>query len=188
MGLTAGCWSLGMVFGPMLGGALANPVKLYPITLMAEISLFQTFPYLLPNIVTALFAITAFMLVLVFPPETLERCDTRDISGVVEPPAKRGATISELLNTPGVVPALTALFLLSFVDLSFNEIVPLWAMSSRSVGGLAMEQVQIGWPMTLTGVLLVGYTFCCMLRSYYGWVEFLPIWWDRLCLFHLVLD
>merc|ERR1719454_2695009 len=30
MGLTSGCWSLGLVIGPALGGLLANPCKLYP--------------------------------------------------------------------------------------------------------------------------------------------------------------
>jgi MFS family permease len=30
MGLTTGVWSLGLVFGPSIGGLLANPALLYP--------------------------------------------------------------------------------------------------------------------------------------------------------------
>ena len=139
---------------------LANPAKLYPDT-FGNTSLFLRFPYLLPNLVTAAFAFTALLLVFLYLPETMEDSHSQSAK---EKPVKRGATVMELVRTPGVAPALCSYFLLSFIDLSFNEIVPLWAMSTQTVGGLAMEQMQIGWLMTFTGVLLVVYTFVLYAR------------------------
>lgn len=45
-------WQIGSIFGPALGGALADPVKTYP-TLFGRSKLFKTYPYALPNLVTA---------------------------------------------------------------------------------------------------------------------------------------
>ncbi len=74
MGLTTGCWSLGLIFGPAFGGLLANPAELYPDTIVDN-SLFRKYPYLLPNLVTAFFAaIGAFSVYYLFP-ETLKAKD-----------------------------------------------------------------------------------------------------------------
>jgi len=198
MGLTAGCWSLGMVFGPMLGGLLANPAKLYPDT-FGGIGIFEEFPYLLPNLVTAGMGIAACGLVYVFLPETLyEHVSGDGHMSEGAKPTQRGATIVELLNTPGVTPALTAYFVLCFIDLSFNEIVPLWAISSQVVGGLSMEQKSIGFLMTFTGCLLVVYTFVLYplivewlgrVYSYrIGQVVFIPFCLSITLLSHMSLD
>lgn len=46
-------WSIGSIFGPGFGGALANPSKKYPSLFRTEF--FRTFPYALPNLVASLF-------------------------------------------------------------------------------------------------------------------------------------
>jgi hypothetical protein len=86
---------------------------------------------------------------------------------------KRGASAVELIRTDGVAAALMAYFFLSFIDMSFNEIVPLWAMSSLAVGGLNMLQKSIAALMTLTGCLLVVYTFVLFpkISNYFGRVR-----------------
>lgn len=70
MGTTTGCWSLGLIIGPAVGGLLANPAKLYPKTFV-DIQLFVDFPYLLPNLITSAVAIIALLLTALFFPETL---------------------------------------------------------------------------------------------------------------------
>ena len=70
MGLTSGCWSLGLVVGPALGGMLANPATLYP-KIFGESELLTTFPYLLPNLINSVMAIVSLFLVGKYLPETL---------------------------------------------------------------------------------------------------------------------
>ena len=62
MGLTASCWSLGVVLGPVIGGFLANPGKMYPSVFTdvgSETPLYVRvllqYPYLLPNLVVGMF-------------------------------------------------------------------------------------------------------------------------------------
>lgn len=45
-------WSVGSIFGPALGGILANPAKTHP-DLFGNSRFFQKFPYALPNLVTS---------------------------------------------------------------------------------------------------------------------------------------
>ena len=176
MGLTASCWSLGVVVGPMIGGFLANPAMLYPSQfdrLYDEApflaNLFVQYPYLLPNMVVALCSCVGGCLIYLFLPETLSH--SQSSSGVEA--KKRGATINELLNTPGVSYALSAYFVLSFVDLSFSEIIPIWAIASIAAGGLGMKQKRIGFLMTFTGCLQVVYTMILypVIVNYLGRVQ-----------------
>jgi MFS family permease len=179
MGLTASCWSLGVVLGPVIGGFLANPGTLYPSVFADQgdetsffVKMLLQYPYLLPNLVVGMFSFVACCLVYVCLPETLmEHVSSESESGVEV--KKRGATVKELLNTPGVSFALSAYFVLSFIDLSFSEIIPLWAIASVAAGGLGMEQQRIGFLMTFTGCLQVAYTmiFYPIIVGYLGRVQ-----------------
>ena len=51
-----------------------------------------------------------------------------------------------------------AYFLLSYVSITYDETIILWAISSQESGGLAMKQVHIGHVMSATGVILLLYT------------------------------
>lgn len=45
-------WSIGSVFGPVLGGSLATPAKKFP-SLFGDSVLWTRFPFALPNVVAA---------------------------------------------------------------------------------------------------------------------------------------
>jgi MFS family permease len=76
-------WNVGSVFGPMLGGALANPLNVKPTERRMEGSLLQRYPYALPNIVAAcLFAIGIFSGIF-FLEETMEAAKDRKDYGLV---------------------------------------------------------------------------------------------------------
>ena len=47
-------YTMGSIFGPSLGGALANPALRYP-GIFGEITFFKRFPYALPNLAASLF-------------------------------------------------------------------------------------------------------------------------------------
>lgn len=172
MGLTTGCWSLGLVIGPACGGLLASPAQLYH---SFRGTVFETFPYLLPNLVTAFFALLASFLLFFFFPETLHSssCSSASSSLVhassnnskpisadpdVSPESSRGASIVELAQYPGVATTLCAYLVISFSSICFDEVIPLWSMASHSHGGLQLPQVMIGTMLTITGAILTVYT------------------------------
>ncbi|KAI9673830.1 MAG: hypothetical protein M1829_003948 [Trizodia sp. TS-e1964] len=64
-------WSLGSILGPALGGALAEPCNNYP-NIFHRGTIFDKFPYLLPNLVCAMFIVCGVVIGLLFLEETHE--------------------------------------------------------------------------------------------------------------------
>ncbi|KAF2073825.1 hypothetical protein CYY_004852 [Polysphondylium violaceum] len=69
IGLT---WGLGSIIGPMIGGALIEPVDNFPF-LFKNSKLFKSFPYLLPNLVIALTTLIGFTFTYFYMKETLHK-------------------------------------------------------------------------------------------------------------------
>lgn len=77
-------WNTGSIFGPTIGGALANPYNVQPGQSVRGGSLLERFPYALPNIVSALFFTVGITVGLLFLHETLEtKQNERDYGLVV---------------------------------------------------------------------------------------------------------
>ena len=71
-------WCLGSIFGSILGGALADPVKNYP-SFFNSGTIFETYPYLLTNLVCGAVAAFSMTVGLLFLEETHEdKQDRRD--------------------------------------------------------------------------------------------------------------
>lgn len=69
---------MGSVFGPTIGGALANPSSKYP-EIFGQRGLFQEYPFALPNLVGAAFFLFGLSIGTLFLKETLEiKKDQRD--------------------------------------------------------------------------------------------------------------
>ncbi|KAF1350187.1 major facilitator superfamily domain-containing protein [Delphinella strobiligena] len=73
-------WNIGSIFGPTLGGALANPEGIKPgQPLPANPSFLEKFPYALPNIIASLIFVVGIITGMLFLEETLAvKCDQRD--------------------------------------------------------------------------------------------------------------
>ncbi|KAL9094668.1 MAG: hypothetical protein Q9165_002937 [Trypethelium subeluteriae] len=54
-------WSIGTIIGPCIGGYFANPVQNFPTYFRSE-GLFDTFPYLLPNLICAALLLVSIVL------------------------------------------------------------------------------------------------------------------------------
>lgn len=65
-------WNIGSIFGPSIGGALANPLNVKPSEPRHTGSLFERFPYALPNIVSAVLFAIGILTGLLYLEETLE--------------------------------------------------------------------------------------------------------------------
>ncbi|KAL8854734.1 MAG: hypothetical protein Q9221_000516 [Calogaya cf. arnoldii] len=62
-------WSLGSILGPLIGGTLAEPFKNYP-NFFSRGTLFDSYPFLLPNIVCALVLVVGILIGILFLEET----------------------------------------------------------------------------------------------------------------------
>ncbi|KAL8243671.1 hypothetical protein R6Q59_009929 [Mikania micrantha] len=62
-------WSIGTIIGPAIGGTFANPTQNLP-TVFSEDSLFATFPWLLPNLICAVFMCGSMVAGYIFLEET----------------------------------------------------------------------------------------------------------------------
>jgi len=67
--LSAG-WGFGLLVGPAIGGYLSEPTKKYPFFSCEELQLFDQFPYLLPNLLSAIACVGSFLIALLFLDET----------------------------------------------------------------------------------------------------------------------
>lgn len=75
-------WNVGSIFGPSIGGALANPFNVQPGERIENPNLFQRFPYALPNIVSAMFFAVGIITGILFLEETLETLHDRRDNGL----------------------------------------------------------------------------------------------------------
>lgn len=71
LGYLNGAYSFGLIIGPVIGGLLSRPMIQYP-HLFHKLLIFQTFPYLLPCLISAFIAALAGIGIFYFVPETLE--------------------------------------------------------------------------------------------------------------------
>lgn len=76
-------WTIGSIVGPALGGALASPAAKYP-KIFGDADFFRRYPFLLPNIVAALFFVVGLCTGILFLKESLEtRKHQRDYGRVI---------------------------------------------------------------------------------------------------------
>lgn len=76
-------WTIGSIFGPGFGGALANPAAKYP-NIFGKIWLLRIYPFALPNLVAASFFVFGLAVGFLFLKETLEtKRDARDYGRVI---------------------------------------------------------------------------------------------------------
>ena len=75
-------WTIGTIFGPALGGALAKPASRYP-KLFGQSHLLRQFPFVLPNIVASILALAGLSIGFLFLHETLAAKRDRKDYGVM---------------------------------------------------------------------------------------------------------
>lgn len=93
------CFSMGLLIGPMLGGMLVFPAQWAPALFAGTV--FETFPYLLPNLIYGSLAVVALVIGVVSLPETLPREVRRERAAAAAARARENAAASALLDDQG---------------------------------------------------------------------------------------
>jgi MFS family permease len=144
--LIAICWGAGALVGAAIGGFLARPAVQYPTVFDAK-GLFGTFPYLLPNLVTAVFNLAGLIGGFLFLAEPkVERTVAAD--GSSHPPVWR--------QRKAMLATLAYVFL-GFVFVLYEEAMPLFLAATN--GGMGMMTAQIGLFESILGSVFLVTTF-----------------------------
>ncbi|KAK5658851.1 hypothetical protein OQA88_1665 [Cercophora sp. LCS_1] len=134
--------NLGILVGPLIGGALAEPAHQFP-KIFGHIQFFIDYPYALPSMVVGAIGMTAVVSTALFAEETLVReTPTFDEEGspVIKPPP---LTTWELIKSPGVPIVLYTYGHVMLLAYSYTAISPLFWYTKIDLGGLGFEPNQI---------------------------------------------
>ena len=143
--------NLGIFLGPIIGGALADPVNQYP-NAFKGIEFFEKYPYSLPGFVTGAISATSALTTIFFLKETLEKAKTSE-NETVEPSAASAYPLStwELIKAPGVAIVLWVYGHVMFLAFAFTAILPVVLYTPIDLGGVGFSSFEISMYMAVQG-------------------------------------
>ena len=158
--------SCGFLFGSTVGGLLSRSAVQFPLVFSAS-SLWGQYPYLLPNLVCALFASAAAIMIMIWVPETKPFSLSHQDEIINLKPRRSYVQYSSIVTSieveisprrsPQTMALVLTAFQLTLYSMMIKEIFPLWCVSSPVTGGLAWTPPQI--VLVLAGVAVLLMTF-----------------------------
>lgn len=147
--------NLGIFFGPLLGGALADPIRQYP-RLFGSVELFKRFPYALSSLTVAGIAASAALSCGLFVRETLVKepdvtSESNEEVGAQNPVHRSDLSTWQLLKSPGVGIVLYVYGHVMVLANAFTAIIPVFWYTSPPLGGYGFSLRQISLMMCLNG-------------------------------------
>ncbi|EPE05819.1 major facilitator superfamily transporter [Ophiostoma piceae UAMH 11346] len=150
--------NLGIFLGPLLGGALADPLGRSSLEDgVPDTRFFAAYPYALPGFVVAGLGFLAALLSALYIDETLvtKKAPTSSSSAqlVEETTVSEGQDLSirHLLKSPGVAIVLYNYAHVMLLAFSYTAIVPVFWFTPVPLGGLGFTPLQISIMMGMTG-------------------------------------
>ncbi|KAI1272273.1 major facilitator superfamily transporter [Xylaria sp. FL0933] len=143
--------NVGILVGPLVGGALADPVHQYP-RLFKHMRFFETFPYALSSLVVSVIGLTAVITSALFIEETLIReTKSDDEEDSAARPRLHPHSTWDLLKAPGVGIVLYNYGHVMLLAFAYTAVVPVFWATGVDLGGLGFSPLQISLFMALTG-------------------------------------
>lgn len=146
--------NLGILFGPLVGGALAEPATQYPRA-FGSVTLFREYPYALPSLAVGSIGFTAVITTALFVEETLKKPSTNsaeDGQGNGDAPSKpKKLGTWELVKSPGVATVLFVYANSTILAFAYTAVVPVFWFMPVELGGFGFTPFQISMFMGLTG-------------------------------------
>ncbi|KAJ5316642.1 hypothetical protein PENANT_c019G07174 [Penicillium antarcticum] len=146
--------NLGIFLGPLLGGALADPVRQYP-GVFGSVRFFQTYPYALSSLVVALVGATAAISSACFIEETLQKdpdpTDGDEETASDAPVPRAELSTRELLKSPGVGIVIYIYGHIMVLAFAYTAVIPVFWFTPARLGGYGFTSLQISLMMGLSG-------------------------------------
>ncbi|KAH7411708.1 major facilitator superfamily domain-containing protein [Phaeosphaeria sp. MPI-PUGE-AT-0046c] len=136
--------NLGILIGPLLGGALESPAVKYP-SFFGKFQFFHDFPYALPGFATAIVALSAALTTTLFAKETLHT--HRDDANQNEPPMSTW----KLLKYPGVARVIMIYNYVSMLAFTYTAVNPVFMYTPIRLGGIGFTAEMIAAFFALAG-------------------------------------
>ncbi|KAK6607149.1 major facilitator superfamily transporter [Botrytis cinerea] len=136
--------NLGILFGPMIGGAMSEPAKQYP-SLFGGVKFFEEFPFALPTICTGLFALSSTLVATFYIKETLGKKKYQKVG------ARDGMSMRELLKFPGVARCIYISCHVNLMSTIYTSVLSLFWFTPVSLGGLGFSPFRISLFIALAG-------------------------------------
>ncbi|KAH9052780.1 MFS general substrate transporter [Lactarius vividus] len=159
-------WAIGGVMGPFIGGVLSRPQDRWPNVFSHPF--WGDYPYFLPCLATASYALLSFSLASIFLKETMKRDPVmkRNLEGdsdrlqlsageILDEPMKdteKPLPLRALLTRPVVV-SVANYGMTGMLDMTAGTLIPLVWSTSVEFGGLSMNPVSIGSWMAGYGLM-----------------------------------
>ncbi|KFH42388.1 peptide/nitrate transporter-like protein [Hapsidospora chrysogenum ATCC 11550] len=146
----------GIFLGPIIGGALADPVEQYP-SLFRGSEFFQRYPYALSGFVTGAISATGAITSALFLEETLTKGDDSSAAAAADSsngdghPSKKLPSTWELIRSPGVAIVLWVYTHIAFLAFVFTAIVPVALYTPVELGGFGFGPSKISAYMAAQG-------------------------------------
>ena len=142
--------NLGILFGPLIGGALADPARQYPGA-FGNVRFFLDYPYALPSIAVGVIGLSAVAVTAFLVDETLVKRPTGSNNEESAAARPKPPSTWDLLKSPGVPIVLYTYGHIMLLAFSYTAIVPLFWFTKVSLGGFGFTYIQISLMMGLTG-------------------------------------
>ncbi|KAF8713430.1 hypothetical protein AX14_012984 [Amanita brunnescens Koide BX004] len=145
-------WAFGSSVAPAIGGGLARPYDRFPSYFKNDF--WREYPYFLSCLGPAIIVFISFLIVLFFFKETLPtRCKPFHSASSITSPEERSEPVPlrKLLTYP-VVLSVSNYVTLSFMDIMFTSLLPLFMAMPIELGGLGLTPMAIGYVLGTLGV------------------------------------
>jgi MFS family permease len=142
--------NMGILFGPLIGGALADPARQYP-SLFGNVRFFLDYPYALPSLAVGAIGLTAVAVTALCVDETLVRRPKSTPGEETAAAPKPEYSTWTLLKCPGVPVVLSTYGYIMLLAYSYTAIVPVFWFTKIYLGGLGFTPLQISLMMGVNG-------------------------------------
>ncbi len=145
--------NLGILFGPLIGGALADPARQYP-SLFGNLRFFLDYPYALPSLAVGVLGLSAVAVTALYVEETLVKppAGTTNPNEEAAAPTPPAYTTKTLLRAPGVPIVLYTYGHIMLLAYSYTAIVAVFWYTKIHLGGFGFTSLQISLMMGLNGL------------------------------------
>jgi len=144
--------NMGLLFGPLIGGALADPARQYP-GLFGNVHFFIEYPYALPSLAVGVIGLSAVAVTAFCVQETLVRKPSNSTAEEESAAPKPDEySTRDLMKCPGVPTVLYAYGHIMMLAYAYTAIVPVFWSTKIALGGLGFTYLQISLMMGLNGL------------------------------------